>query len=233
MQKRTLIILSSLAITLSAAPASKRAKKPAVATFDAALLKPESLNEKAPDQFKVKFVTTRGAFTVSVTRAWAPLGADRFYNLSKHHFFDGTAFFRMLPGFVAQWGINGRPDVSSAWTNATIKDDSVSQSNRKGRITFAMAGPHSRTTQVFINLRDNIKLDAMGFAPFGEVDEAGMKIVSSFFSAYGEGAPMGQGPDQERIEKEGQKYLEENFSMLDRIKSTAIVPERKKTKGKK
>lgn len=232
MPTRSLILLSALALSLSAAPA-KKPKKAVAAPFDAALLKPETLTEQAPATFRVKFQTTRGAFTIRVTRAWAPLGADRFYNLAKHHFFDGTAFFRMLPGFVAQWGINGRPDVSKAWSEATIKDDPVTQSNKKGRVTFALDGPASRTTQLFINLRDNIKLDTMGFAPFGEVEEPGLKVVESFFAAYGEGAPRGLGPDQGRIEKEGQKYLEDNFSMLDRIQTTTLLEVPKPRKKQK
>jgi peptidyl-prolyl cis-trans isomerase A (cyclophilin A) len=186
------------------------------------LLVPSALKEQAPATFRAKFTTTKGDFVVEVTRAWAPLGADRFYNLVKNHFFDGAAFFRVLPGFVAQFGLNPRPEVSRVWATATIKDDPVTQSNLTGYLTFATAGRNTRTTQLFINLADNQNLDGMGFAPFGKVVE-GMDVVQQFYSGYGEGAPGGRGPDQGRVTNEGKAYLDKNFPLLDSIKVAMIV----------
>ena len=186
------------------------------------LLVPSAMKEQAPATFKARFTTTKGDFAVEVTRAWAPAGADRFYNLVKNHFFDGAAFFRVLPGFVAQFGLNPRPEVSRVWANATIKDDPVTQSNREGYLTFATAGPNTRTTQLFINLANNQGLDRMGFAPFGKVAE-GMDVVQQFYSGYGEGAPRGNGPDQGRLTNEGKPYLDKNFPLLDSIKTAVIV----------
>ncbi len=204
------------------------AKKPAppaeatVADFDRALLQPATLKAMAPDVYEVKFATTKGDFTVKVTRAWGPLGADRFYNLVKNHYYDSASFFRVLPGFVVQFGISGYPQVSRAWQTATIKDDPVKQSNRRGYLTFATAGPNTRTTQVFINLADNGRLDAMGFAPFGEVTE-GMGVVGQLYSGYGEGAPQGRGPGQDLVASKGKAYLDKEFPKLDSIKSATLV----------
>jgi peptidyl-prolyl cis-trans isomerase A (cyclophilin A) len=186
------------------------------------LLNPSSLKQQAPATFKAKFTTTKGDFVVEVTRAWAPLGADRFYNLVKNHFFDGAAFFRVLPGFVAQFGLSAKPEISRVWANATIKDDPVTQSNLQGYLTFATAGANTRTTQLFINLADNRNLDGMGFSPFGKVVE-GMDVVQQFYSGYGEGAPGGNGPDQSRVTNEGKAYLDKNFPLLDNIKTAVIV----------
>jgi peptidyl-prolyl cis-trans isomerase A (cyclophilin A) len=180
------------------------------------------MKEQAPATFRAKFTTTKGDFVVEVRRAWAPLGADRFYNLVKNHFFDGAAFFRVLPGFVAQFGLNPRPEVSRVWATAAIKDDPVTQSNLTGYLTFATAGPNTRTTQLFINLADNQNLDGMGFAPFGKVVE-GMDVVQHFYSGYGEGAPNGRGPDQGRITNEGKAYLDKNFPRLDSINTAVIM----------
>jgi len=184
------------------------------------LLAPKKLTEKAPDAYHVKFDTTRGAFTVTVTRAWAPLGADRFYNLVKHHFYDNAAFFRVVPGFVVQFGIGPTPAVSAAWKHTEIKDDPVTQSNKRGSLTFATAGPNTRTTQVFINLKDNGRLDGMGFAPFGVVDGNGMNVVEMMYEGYGDNA----GPDQDQLEKQGDPYLKKGWPKLDYIKSATIVP---------
>jgi peptidyl-prolyl cis-trans isomerase A (cyclophilin A) len=186
------------------------------------LLRPSSLSEQAPATFKAKFTTTKGDFVVEVTRAWAPLGADRFYNLVKNHFYDGAAFFRVLPGFVAQFGLSAKPEISRVWAAASFKDDPVTQSNLTGFLTFATAGANTRTTQVFINLADNQALDSMGFAPFGKVVE-GMDVVQKFYSGYGEGAPGGKGPDQNRIANEGKAYLDKNFPLLDSIKAAVIT----------
>jgi peptidyl-prolyl cis-trans isomerase A (cyclophilin A) len=186
--------------------------------YDRALLRPALLKDKAPEQYKVKFVTTRGEFTIDVTRAWAPLGADRFYNLVKHHFYDNASLFRVVPNFVAQFGISAYPAVTTAWKGSDIKDDPVTQSNKKGYITFATAGPNTRTTQVFINLKDNVALDRQGFAPFGVVEGEGMKVVEMFYDQYGDNA----GIDQGKIEAQGKVYLDTSFSKLDIIKSAAL-----------
>src|SRR5580692_8501551 len=199
------------------------AHKPvATSPYDRALLRPALLVAKAPATYQVKFTTTKGDFTISVTRAWAPLGADRFYNLVRHHFYDNTTFFRALKGFVVQWGISAYPPVTAAWEHAPIKDDPVVQSNLKGYITYAMGGPNTRTTQLFINLVDNKRLDGMGFPAFGQVTE-GMDVVESLYTGYGEGAPDGQGPEQDKIEKLGNSYLDKNFDKLDSIKTTILI----------
>jgi len=185
-------------------------------------LRPALLKDKAPEQYQVKFTTTRGDFTVTVTRGWAPLGADRFYSLVKHHFYDNASFFRVLPGFVVQFGISAYPPVSAAWKKTEIKDDPVAQSNKRGYIVFATAGKDTRTTQVFINLVDNKRLDSMGFAPFGQVTE-GMNVVEMMYEGYGEGAPQGAGPDQSKIEEQGKPYLDKGWPKLDYIKTTTLL----------
>jgi peptidyl-prolyl cis-trans isomerase A (cyclophilin A) len=186
--------------------------------FDRALLRPSQLKEQAPETFRVKFTTTRGDFAVTVNRAWAPNGADRFYNLVKHHFFDNASFFRVHPAFIVQFGISAYPPVSAAWTNATIKDDPVKESNKMNFLTFATAGPNTRTTQLFINLADNSRLDKMGFAPFGKVTE-GSNVVEMLYEGYGEIPAMGgPGPEPGEIEKQGK-----NFPKLDFIKTTTLM----------
>jgi peptidyl-prolyl cis-trans isomerase A (cyclophilin A) len=205
-------------------PAAKGgASAAAKSSYDRALLHPALLKDKAPETYQVKFETSKGDFTVSVTRAWAPLGADRFYNLARHHFFDNESFFRVLKGFVAQFGISAYPALNPVWEKATIKDDPVTQSNKKYSLTFATAGPNTRTTQLFINLADNPRLDGMGFAPFGQVTE-GMNVVDTLYTDYGEGAPGGSGPNQDEIQKQGKPYLDKNFPKLDYIKTTTLIP---------
>jgi len=181
----------------------------------------------APEVVKVKFETTQGDFIVEVHRDWAPLGADRFLELVKAHYYDGCKFFRVIKGFMAQFGINGDPKVTAVWQRNSIKDDAVKESNRKGYLTYAMAGPNTRTTQLFINLVDNGRLDSSGFAPFGKVADGGMEVVEKLFSGYGEGAPQGQGPSQAQITAKGNPYLEANFPRLDSIKKATIVTESK------
>jgi len=198
--------------------AAKKAPS-AAGAYDRTLLKPALLKAKAPEQYKVKFVTTRGEFTLTVTRAWAPLGADRFYNLVKHHFYDNASIFRVVPGFVAQFGISAYPPVTAAWRGTDIKDDPVTQTNKKGTITFATSGPNTRTTQVFINLVDNARLDRSGFAPFGLVDADGMKAVNMFYDQYGDDA----GPDQGKIESQGKPYVDKGWPKLDTIKSATLL----------
>jgi peptidyl-prolyl cis-trans isomerase A (cyclophilin A) len=184
---------------------------------------PASLTAQAPATFQAKFTTTKGDFTVQVTRAWAPRGADRFYNLVRSGFFTDCAFFRVLTGFMAQFGISPNPASAHAWEAARIPDDRVIESNKRGRVTFATAGPNTRTTQLFINFGNNASLDSQGFAPFGEVIE-GMDVVDKLYAEYGEGAPSGRGPDQGKIQAEGKAYLDRNFPKLDRILSAKIVP---------
>jgi peptidyl-prolyl cis-trans isomerase A (cyclophilin A) len=199
--------------------ATKKTPAAAPRSYDRALLKPALLKDKAPEQYKVKFVTTRGEFTLAVTRSWAPLGADRFYTLVKHHFYDNASIFRVVPKFVAQFGISAYPAVTSAWRGTEIKDDPVTQSNKRGYITFATSGPNTRTTQVFINFQDNSRLDRMGFAPFGVVENDGMKVVDMFYDQYGDDA----GPDQGKIEKQGKLYLDKGWPKLDTIKSATLL----------
>lgn len=190
---------------------------------DAAIYHPERATEKAPDKYKAKFTTTKGDFVIEVTRAWAPNGADRFYNLVKLGYYDGTKFFRAVDGFMVQWGIHGDPSVNGAWFRANIPDDPVVKGNKRGFVTFATAGKDSRTTQVFVNYSDtNARLDKMGFAAFGEVVD-GMKVVDSLYKGYGEGAPRGKGPDQGRIQTEGNPYLEKDFPQLDAVKEAKIL----------
>lgn len=176
----------------------------------------------APDSFRVRFETTAGPFTVEVHRAWAPRGAERFYELVRSGYYDGDRFFRVLPGFVAQFGISGDTAASARWRGRPIPDDPVRKSNTRGTLTFAAAGPDTRTTQVFVNLADNERLDGMGFAPFGQVVE-GMATVDSLYSGYGEGPPQGKGPDQSLIQRRGNRYLEDSFPKLDAIDSARVV----------
>jgi peptidyl-prolyl cis-trans isomerase A (cyclophilin A) len=177
--------------------------------------------KESPEAYKVRFATTKGDFVVSVTRSWAPLGADRFYTLVTSGFYDGARFFRVLPGFVVQFGIAGDPVVSAKWHNANLRDDPVTQTNRRGTITYATGGPNTRTTQVFINLADNARLDSDGFSPFGDVTQ-GMDVVGQLYSGYGEGEPRGAGPSQDRAEAEGNVYFERGFPKLDYIKKATI-----------
>ncbi|MEJ2625231.1 MAG: peptidylprolyl isomerase [Pseudolabrys sp.] len=186
------------------------------------LADPAALTEKAPAAYKAQFDTSKGTFVIEVHRTWAPRGADRFYNLVKNGFYDNDRFFRVLNGFMAQFGINGDPALSAKWRQARIADDPVRMSNTRGTITFATAGPNTRTTQVFINFGNNSALDRQGFAPFGKV-VSGMKVVDSLYAGYGEGAPQGNGPDQGKIQMEGNRYLKANFKRLDYIKKATIV----------
>jgi len=218
---RVLLYGLSFCLAVAAVQAQAPAKKAPAASpsFNRALLRPAALNEKAPDIYEVKFTTTKGDFVVKVTRAWAPLGADRFYNLVKNGFYDEASLFRVVPRFVVQFGISAHPQVSRAWVNATIKDDPVKANNRRGFVTYAMGGPNTRTTQVFINLGDNSRLDSMGFAPFGEVTE-GMDVVNKFYNGYSESVTDKQG----EIMNQGNAYLESKYPKLDKIVSAIIVP---------
>jgi len=188
----------------------------------ASLKDPASLKETAPATFRVNFDTSAGAFVVEVRRALAPNGADRFYNLVKNGYYDNVRFFRVIPNFMVQFGINADPALNAVWQNARIPPDPVKESNLRGFITYAMGGtPDTRTTQVFINFKDNANLDALGFAPFGEV-VSGMDVVDKIFP-IGEGAPRGPGPDQGRTQTEGNAYLTKEFPKLDYVKKATIA----------
>jgi peptidyl-prolyl cis-trans isomerase A (cyclophilin A) len=188
------------------------------------LLQPRSdlMRETAPAVFRVKFQTSRGDFVVEAHREWAPVGADRFYNLVKNGFYDGNCFFRVISGFMAQFGIHGDAKIAAVWRQQQIQDDPVKASNKRGYLSYAMAGPNTRTTQLFISYADNSRLDQMGFAPIGRVVE-GMEVVDRLYAGYGEGAPQGKGPNQGRIQTEGNDYLTKNFPELDCITRAAII----------
>ena len=211
----------SLGIVAVSAQEEKKDEKKSVSA--PVFTDPAKLTEKSPESFKVKFETTKGNFTVEVTRSLSPNGADRFYNLARSGYFKDVAFFRVIPGFMCQFGIHGDPKVSAAWREAQIPDDTVKGSNTRGAITFATGGPNTRTTQLFISFGDNSRLDSTGFSPFGKVTE-GMDVVDKINGEYGEGAPSGRGPDQKRIQMEGNAYLKKDFPNLDYIKSTTVVP---------
>ena len=213
----------------AAAPSGQAAAKPATAPVhhtaaagttatrtDPALLHPATLKAQSPAEYDVKFVTSAGDFVVHVKRDSAPLGADRFWNLVKHGFFNNAAFFRVVPGFVVQFGLNANPAVNKAWDSAKFADDPVKDSNHAGTLTFATAGPNTRTTQLFINLAENPRLDGMGFSPFATVT-SGMDVVQKIYAGYGEQ------PDQEQITEHGAAYLTKSFPKLDVIKATVIT----------
>ena len=172
---------------------------------------------QAPEKFRVKFETSVGNFVVDVQRTWAPLGADRFHELVTSGFYDECRFFRVVPDFVVQWGMNGDPKVYAKWKDREIRDDKVTQSNLEGMITFASRGPNTRTCQLFINLNDNQRLDDLGFAPFGKVVE-GMDVVKKISAEYG------QRPQQPLIQEQGNEYLKKEFPKMDYIKKATVVP---------
>jgi peptidyl-prolyl cis-trans isomerase A (cyclophilin A) len=183
---------------------------------------PAAKSEKAPEVFRVDLDTSKGPVTIEVRRDWAPRGADHFYSLVKLGYYDGNRFFRVVRNFVVQFGISGDPAANRLWANANLLDDPVKQSNVKGTVAYAKEGPNSRSTQLFINLRDNSKtLDKTGFAPIGKVI-SGMDVVERFYNSYGDMAPRGQGPDPTKIETEGNEYLASRFPRLDYIQKAAI-----------
>ncbi|HTR38409.1 MAG TPA: peptidylprolyl isomerase [Bryobacteraceae bacterium] len=216
--KALLVSILLCSALLAQAPASKRATAKRAPAARPSLLNPASLRARAPEDFKVQFTTTKGDFVLEVHRDWAPLGADRFYNLVRNGFFTNAAFFRVVPGFIVQFGLGPNPAVNRAWENAKFKDDPVTQSNKRGTLTFATAGPNTRTTQLFINFRDNAGLDTQGFAPFGEVVEGMDTVVDKISSAYGER------PQQDKITNEGDAYVAKNFPNIDKIKLAKILP---------
>jgi peptidyl-prolyl cis-trans isomerase A (cyclophilin A) len=179
---------------------------------------PSQLTEQAPDAFRARFETSQGAFVIAVQRAWAPLAADRFYNLVKNSFYNDSRFFRVLDGFMAQFGLHADPDVQAAWRSANLKDEPVTKSNTRGFVTFTReSSPNSRYTMIFINYKDNSYLDADGFAPFGQV-VTGMDVVDKLYSGYG----RQNIPDQRRILREGNAYLEAEYPKLDFVKTAVI-----------
>jgi peptidyl-prolyl cis-trans isomerase A (cyclophilin A) len=214
----TSFVLCSALLAQTPATSKGTASKTGTPAARPSLLNPASLHAKAPEVFKAQFTTTKGDIVIEVHREWAPLGADRFYNLVKNGFFTNAAFFRVLPGFMAQFGMSANPAVSKAWENANLKDDPVTQSNKRGMVTFAKTSlPNSRSTQLFINFGDNARLDPGGFAPFGTVTD-GMDVVDMIYSGYAER------PDQDHIREEGDAYLVKNFPMIDKIKLAKILP---------
>ena len=222
---KTIHILCALGLFAAVAMVQGEDAKPAEKspTASPGFTDPAKLTEKAPETFKAQFDTTKGKFTIEVTRSLSPNGADRFYNLVRSGYFNDVAFFRVIPGFMCQFGIHGDPNVSAKWREANIADDPVKGSNTRGTVTFATAGPNTRSTQLFINFGNNVNLDGMGFSPFGKVTE-GMDVVDKINGEYGEGAHGGRGPNQGRVQMEGNTYLKKDFPNLDYIKSATIVP---------
>jgi len=218
------ILLCSSLLALAQTPPGTGKEPPRGPSPRLSLLNPASLKAKSPDVFKAQFTTTKGDFTVEVHREWSPNGADRFYNLVKNGFYDGVVFYRVIPNFMVQFGISGTPKIEAAWAHANLRDDPLKQGNKRGRITYAMAGPNTRTTQVFINFRDNSNLDSQGFTSFGEVTE-GMDVVDKLYGGYGDMQEQGgRGPSVSKFEVEGNAYLTKNFSQLDSIKTAKILP---------
>jgi peptidyl-prolyl cis-trans isomerase A (cyclophilin A) len=206
--KRTLLVTTAAAAMAAGVAAAS----------GPSLLHPASLHAKAPAAFRARFTTTKGPFVVTVHRKWAPRGADRFYNLVRAGFYDRQRLFRVVPGFVVQWGISGTPKISKAWQNATIRDDPVRQTNARGTIVFADAGPNTRTTQVFVNLAGNPQLDADGFAPFGAVT-SGFSTLQHLYHGYDD-RPTG---DQAQISQQGEAFFRKHFPKLDRILRARIL----------
>lgn len=222
MRRQVIVLATAVSVLASCGKRDQQPQQasgsPVVAGSVNALPDPGSaeMRAAAPATYRAHFETSAGAFVVEVTRAWAPGGADRLYNLLRHGFYDGGRFFRVVPGFVVQFGLSRDPAVSARWRPATIPDDPVTQRNTRATLTFATAGPNTRTTQLFINYGDNSRLDAMGFAPVGMVVE-GMDVVDRIFAGYGEQ------PEQRLIETQGNAYLASQFPRLDSIARAIIV----------
>lgn len=216
----------TVAQTKSAAPKTAP-KAPATTAVKPNVLDPSTLKARAPEIYKVKLDTTKGDVIIQVTRAWAPNGADRFYNLVRAGYFTDMPIFRVIAGFMAQFGVSARPEVSRVWAQASMPDDPVKQSNKRGMVTYAAASaPNTRSTQIFINYGDNSRLDADRFAPFGQVIE-GMENVDKFYSGYGDS------PDQMRFGAQGKAYIDRSFPKLDKIITATIVPATPKSDVKK
>lgn len=216
-------LLACLAAAQTAAPKAP-AKRTAPAAGSSRVLHPELFKAKAPELYRVKFTTTKGDFVIEVHRDWAPLGADRFYNLVRAGYFVGNGFYRAIQGVLVQWGINANPEATKAWSTTQIKDDPRTQHNTPGTVVFAKSGPNTRTTHLFINLQDNSsQLDALGFEPIGTITE-GMDVVKALYSGYGDMKEQGgAGPSQELYTKEGKAYLDKSFPMVDKIVSTTVI----------
>ena len=175
-----------------------------------------------PDVWSALFDTSQGSFIVEVHKDWAPKGAERFWRLVNLGFFNDTRFYRVRPGFIAQFGLSGDPQTQSMLNAVAIDDDPPKKKNVKGTIAFAQAGPRSRRTQVFVNLKDNPVLDLSSFAPFGEIKE-GYEVFAKLCSGYGEWEPPGRGPNPNRIQTEGNAYLDARFPKLDRIIRAKVI----------
>jgi peptidyl-prolyl cis-trans isomerase A (cyclophilin A) len=227
LQTALMCLMAACGMVMAQTPAAKSpapAKPAASGGTNSRLLNPAALTALAPAEFDVKFTTTEGDIVFHITKAWAPHGADRFYNLVRAGFFTNVAFYRVIAGFMAQFGVSPDPAVTRAWMQADIKDDKVVESNNRGKLTFAQTGaPNSRGTQLFINYGDNSRLDKMGFAPIGEVTE-GMDVVDKLYSAYGDMAEQGgRGPSSQKLDEQGNPYLDRNFPKISRILSAKIV----------
>jgi Peptidyl-prolyl cis-trans isomerase (rotamase) - cyclophilin family len=227
MRTTSFCLLSIPVLSLLASGCKKSADGapvPPAPALKPSLDKPQSLSESARDVYRARFATSKGDFVIEIHRDWAPLGADRFFNLVKYGYYNDTRFFRVVRGFMAQIGIHGKPDLNAIWREQRIADDPVMKSNLRGFVSFATAGPGTRTTQFFINYADtNTNLDTMGFAPFGQV-VSGMEVVETLYADYGEGAPRGRGPSQSRMQDEGNAYLLRDFPQLDYVKEASILP---------
>jgi peptidyl-prolyl cis-trans isomerase A (cyclophilin A) len=217
---RTLTVLV-VALAAASCVGASDAEEGAVATRDP-LLRPQDFDETAPAEYRVTLETTEGDVVIQIHRDWAPLGADRFYNLVRGGFYDDTRVYRVLDGFMAQLGLSGDPYVNQAWKSQFIVDDPVVESNTRGRVAFAKGGVHTRTTEVFISTKDNSSLDAQGFAPFGEVVE-GMGVVDAFYAEYGDGPPRGDGPYQAMAAARGNAYLDADFPQLTKVLSATVA----------
>jgi len=220
-----LALVLVLALAACAGDECGSPEQPPLTAADSVLLEPGSAAFRTvpPDTFYVELDTSEGALTLEIVRAWAPLAAARFYNLVRNGFYDGSPFFRVVPGFVAQFGVNGHPAVDAAWAAQQLTDDPPLVSNLQGTIAFAMAGPGTRVSQVFINYRDNPGLDQEGFAPFGRV-VSGNGVLLRLNSAYGEPSPLGRGPSWRCVLEGGNAYLQERYGALDRVEKARVLP---------
>jgi len=218
---RRLPLLAALATSVAIAACGGEPERPQAAPNP--LLRPRQLTETAPATYRVRLETREGDVVIQVHRAWAPLGADRFYNLVHGGFYDDARVYRVVEGFMAQFGLNADPYVNLAWKTQYLVDDPVTESNTRGRVAFAKGGVHTRTTEVFISYKDNSALDEEGFAPIGEVVE-GMDAVDAFHSGYGDGPPRGEGPYQAMAQARGNEYLDADFPELTRIVRATVEP---------
>lgn len=217
------LLVSAVALPLVLAGCSDSSGDEQASVQRNPLLRADDYTETAPAEYRVTLETTEGNVVIQVYREWAPLGADRFYNLAKGGFYDDSRIYRVLPGFMAQFGLNADPYVNQVWKKEFLVDDPVAESNTRGRVAFAKGGRHTRTTEIFISYKDNSALDEEGFAPIGEVVE-GMDVVDAFYSEYGDGPPRGDGPYQAMAQARGNEYLDADFPELTRILSATVTP---------